>query len=135
MQTQVAPGGSSAPPTPRPAAWGVYFPDSSYTPQDRRAQLVQELLDAFSTEAGWRLLNGSLQPMPQLSACVVVLDYHLLLQICDSANLAAALEMQPAEGLLCLQAAVHEVRSPSLCSLAVLPTVYLLRRSKQDSPA
>ena len=45
----------------------------------------------------------------QLTACVVTLDYEQLLQLCDSPNLSAALEMQPAEGLTCLQAAVHEV--------------------------
>jgi hypothetical protein len=51
-----------------------------------------------------------MRTVQHLTACLVVLDYEQLLQLAnDSPNLSAALEMQPTEGLTCLQAAVHEV--------------------------
>lgn len=113
MQSQMTQGGNSrgsgAAPTAAPSAWGVYFPSDAFSPQDRRAQLIQELLAALGTEAGWQLLSRGMRGEQHLSACVVALDYEQLLQLCDSANLSAALEMQPSEGLTCLQAAVHEV--------------------------
>jgi hypothetical protein len=87
----------------------VYFPDDAYTPQDRRAQLIRELLGALGAEAGWQLLSSGMRAAQHLTACVIALDYEQLLQLCDSPNLAAALEMQPSEGLACLEAAVHEV--------------------------
>jgi hypothetical protein len=93
-----------------PASWALFFPDSAYSPQDRRAQLLHEALAGLGTGAGWELLRSGLRPHKQLGSCVVHLDYPALLGVCDSANLSAALEMQPAEGLCCLQAAVHEVR-------------------------
>lgn len=107
MQAHV-PQGTTFHASTAPSAWGVYFPSSSYTPQDRRAQLVQELLSTLSTEAGWQLLRSGMRAPQQLTACVVALDYEQLVQLCDSPNLSAALEMQPAEGLTCLQAAIHE---------------------------
>lgn len=107
MQAHV-PQGTAVSASPVPSAWGVYFPSSSYTPQDRRAQLVQELLSTLSSEAGWQLLRSGMRAPQQLTACVVALDYEQLVQLCDSPNLSAALEMQPAEGLTCLQAAIHE---------------------------
>jgi hypothetical protein len=109
MQTQMTQGNSRGAPTAAPSAWGVYFPSDAFSPQDRRAQLIQELLAALGTEAGWQLLSRGMRAEQHLSACVVALDYEQLLQLCDSANLSAALEMQPSEGLTCLQAAVHEV--------------------------
>lgn len=102
---------STPPAAPEPSAWGVYFPSSTYNASDRRAQLIQEILAALSTEAGWQLLSNGLKAMQHLTSCVVALDYEQLLQLRDSPNLSAALEMQPAEGLACLQAAVHEVRA------------------------
>lgn len=38
------------------------------------------------------------------------IDYAQLKKGSQSADLVAALEMQPLEGLLCVSAAVHEVR-------------------------
>eukprot|EP00882_Tetradesmus_deserticola_P030670 GHRQ01034552.1.p1 GENE.GHRQ01034552.1~~GHRQ01034552.1.p1 ORF type:complete len:155 (-),score=52.30 GHRQ01034552.1:3-467(-) len=91
-----------------PAAWALYFGDCAYVAQDRRALLVQELLVALKTDAGYELLAAGLQPVQQ--EYVLELDYQRLTQLCDSADLAAALEMQPLEGIACLQAAAHEVR-------------------------
>lgn len=108
MQGQLPQGHRGAAPA-APSAWEVYFPHDTYSPQDRRAQLIQEILTTLSTEAGWQLLSGGIKAVQHLSACVVMLDYEQLLQQCDSPNLSAALEMQPAEGLACLQAVVHEV--------------------------
>ena len=113
---------ASLPTAAEPSAWGVYFPSDTYTAQDRRAQLIQELLAALATEQGWQLLSGGVRTAVQhLTACVVGLDYEQLMGLCDSPNLSAALKMQPAEGLLCLQAAVHEVRlatraCPTVCA-------------------
>lgn len=108
MQTQMTQGNSRGAPAAAPSAWGVYFPSDAFSPQDRRARLIQELLAALGTEAGWQLLSRGMRAEQHLSACVVALDFEQLLQLCDSANLSAALEMQPSEGLTCLQAAVHE---------------------------
>jgi hypothetical protein len=94
--------------TAAPAAWALYFRDCAYVAQDRRALLVQELIDALQTDAGYELLRTGLQPVQQ--EYVLELDYQRLTQLCDSADLAAALEMQPLEGIACLQAAAHEVR-------------------------
>jgi hypothetical protein len=109
MQGQMAPANAGAAQSAAPSAWGVYFPSDAYSPQDRRVQLIQELLTSLATDAGWQLLSSGLRTVQHLTACFVALDYEQLLQLCDSANLSAALEMQPTEGLLCLQAAVHEV--------------------------
>jgi hypothetical protein len=110
MQGQVFTQNAAAPAAAaEPSAWGVYFPSDTYTSQDRRAQLIQELLAVLGTEEGWLLLSSGLKSAQHLTACMVALDYERLMQLCDSPNLSAALEMQPAEGLLCLQAAVHEV--------------------------
>lgn len=118
MQGQMAPVNTGAAQTAAPSAWGVYFPSDAYSPQDRRVQLIQELLTSISTDAGWQLLSSGLRAVQHLTACVVALDYEQLLQHCDSANLSAALEMQPTEGLLCLQAAVHEVGKSHTCMQA-----------------
>jgi len=91
-----------------PSAWHVYFKDSAYTQQDRRALLIQELLAAFGTEQGWRLISNVQQCQ---DGYVLPLDYLQLSEICDSPDLAAALEMQPLEGIACLNASVHEVSS------------------------
>lgn len=92
-----------------PAAWSLYFPESAYVAQDRRALLITELLSALQSEQGWNIVQR-LQSVQQ--EYVLQLDYQQLCQLCDSPDLAAALEMQPLEGLACLQAAVHEVRHP-----------------------
>lgn len=112
MQVQMPQVGRGPAPA-GPSAWDVYFPHDAYTPQDRRAQLIQELLGALGTEAGWQLLSSCMRAVQHLTACVVALDYEQLLQLCDSPNLAAALEMQPSEGLACLEAAVHEASAHS----------------------
>eukprot|EP00775_Hariotina_reticulata_P012205 gene12205-12342_t len=88
-----------------PAAWHVYFKDSAYSQQDRRALLIQELLAAFGTEQGWRLISNVQQCQ---HGYVLPLDCEQLSEICDSPDLAAALEMQPLEGIACLNASVHE---------------------------
>jgi hypothetical protein len=119
-----------------PSAWGVYFPSDAYSPQDRRVQLIQELLTSLGTDAGWQLLSNGLRTVQHLTACVVALDYEQLLQHCDSANLSAALEMQPTEGLLCLQAAVHEVsKHHSYVQVAQEACVHPLRKAFSHASA
>ncbi|WIA40343.1 hypothetical protein OEZ86_013710 [Tetradesmus obliquus] len=104
MQQQ--PGTRSGSTAAAPAAWALYFSDCAYVSQDRRALLIQELLDVLKSDAGYDLLRAGLQPVQQ--EYVLELDYQRLTQLCDSADLAAALEMQPLEGIACLQAAAHE---------------------------
>lgn len=105
MQARQLPTSAAAPAAP--AAWSLYFPDTAYIAQDRRAMLITELLGALQSDGGWMMLKA-LQSVQQ--EYVLPLDYQQLCQLCDSPDLAAALEMQPLEGMACLQAAVHEVR-------------------------
>jgi hypothetical protein len=113
-----------------PASWALYFPAEAYVPGDRRALLITELLDALSCDAGWRVLRSVVParatgggPVPADSPSgssrggsrvgaeyILQLDYQVLSHLCDSADLAAALDLQPLEGLACLEAAMHEAR-------------------------
>lgn len=90
-----------------PQGWKLYFSGDEYNPQDRRACLVRDLVAAFSTPAGWSQLSNVRQHHDD--AYVVQLDYEAVQGICKSADLAAALELQPLEGLNCLDAAAYEV--------------------------
>ncbi len=55
------------------------------------------------------LLCGSDVKLVAVHRLVLEMSYEALRQHCRSADLAPALEMQPAEGLACLGAAVAEV--------------------------
>lgn len=109
------PGTASRPlpaPAAPPKAWGRYFPQLAYQAGLRQAELVQELMSALSTDAGWQVLSAGLQALPQFGSCVVLLDVQQLSALLqDDASLSAALSLAPAEGLACLQVAVHEVRA------------------------
>ena len=71
-----------------------------------RAMLVHQLLHFLGTSDGWSLLK---EMRPVLEGYSIQLDCQQLKEGCQSADLAAALEMQPLEGLSCIQAAIHEV--------------------------
>jgi hypothetical protein len=90
---------------PLQQTWAAYFPEAPYDASDRRVLLMQELLQTLASDAGWQLL----QFVPYQQGHVVHMDYARLQQVTGSADLAAALEMQPLEGLGCLRAAVHQV--------------------------
>ena len=68
--------------------------------------LVHQLLPFLGSSSGWKLLNVM---RPVLEGYAIELDCQQLKEGCQSADLDAALEMQPLEGLTCIQAAVHEV--------------------------
>jgi hypothetical protein len=87
--------------------WEFYFPGSAYDPEDRRALLAKEVVKTLSTEAGWQQLKH-VQYQQQY---ILHLDYEQLVQLCNSADLVAALEMQPVEALGSISAAAHEVCS------------------------
>lgn len=89
-------------------AWRLYFPGTDYQPNDRRALLMHEAAEHLAEPCGAQLLT---QAQALQDRCVVQLDYEQLLGACEgSANLAAALELQPVEALACVAAAVHQVR-------------------------
>ena len=72
-----------------------------------RAMLVHQLLPFFATSDGWTMLLGT---QPTLEGYCIEIDCQQLKERCKSPDLAAALDMQPLEGLSCLQAGVHEVK-------------------------
>ena len=109
MQAQV----QSVQPTARQGladTWDLYFPGSTYDPEDRRVLLAKEIVQALSTEAGWQQLRHVQHHQQYILQYILHLDYEQLVQSCDSADLIAALEMQPVEALSSISAAVHEVR-------------------------
>lgn len=89
-----------------PAAWELYFKSVPYNAQDRRAMLIHELVKQLSRSDGSALLKHVRLVHQHY---VLHMDYEQLLQNCNSADLVAALEMQPQEGLSCIAAACYEV--------------------------
>ena len=101
-----------------PVSWARYFPPTEYDANDRRALLIGEMLAVFSSEHGWRLVqHGARQ---HLDGYALTLDYKLLCAFAKSADLEAAIDMQPEEGLACLSACLFEVTIPS-ASRAMFP--------------
>lgn len=92
-----------------PHAWSLYFPEEEFAQDDRRAQLIQDLVAHWSRDDAARadLLNRT--HFPQEGACAVTLAADALLQTRASADLEAALECQPLEALGCLAAAAYQV--------------------------
>ena len=102
------------PPPPNPAApsnvppsWSIYFPELTFSEEDRRAELVATLARFFSSEIGFELVKN-VRTVAEREV-MLELDYVALKARADIPDLFAALEMAPAEGLPCLRAAVHEV--------------------------
>ena len=90
-----------------PTAWPLHFPDLPFTgANDRRGNLIWQLTDWFSSRIGWSVLNEDMRVTDRI---VTTLDFESLRQHCPSADLFAALEMQPEEALACLCAAAYEV--------------------------
>lgn len=92
-----------------PPSWSMHFPAEEFDPNDRRALLIREMVNVFASGGGWELLSRSVRQ--HLDTYVAVLDYQLLCSVARSADLEAAMDMQPAEGLACLSACVYEVCS------------------------
>lgn len=84
-----------------------------------RAILVHQLLPFLATSDGWEILSAL---RPTLQGYAIHISYNELTAGTQSADLVAALDMQPLEGLTCVSAAVHEVISPisPLLSYSVL---------------
>lgn len=61
----------------RPAAWTLYFGEDSYTRDDRRAMLVEEILAVFQSQTGWDMLCSTHQSHPG-GHYVLELDWDLL---------------------------------------------------------
>lgn len=93
---------------PPPVSWARHFPASEYSPDDRRALLIADMAATFRSPAGWALLAAGAATV--LDAYAVALDYQALLGVAGgTADLMAALDMLPEEGLACLAAAAFEV--------------------------
>ena len=90
----------------QPVCFNTYFSDVEYSAKDRRARLVQQLVEVFSAGRGWELLSVARRVQQLVS---LELDYVRLQARCASADLTAALDLQPAEGINCISAACHEV--------------------------
>ena len=91
---------------PRPLAWGVYFPDDDYAPDDRRVLLIRELADAVGGPAGWAMLAAGAAPFH--GRVTLDLDWQALSAAAGSADLSEAMEHAPAEAAACVAAAAHE---------------------------
>ncbi|KAK9824829.1 hypothetical protein WJX81_003431 [Elliptochloris bilobata] len=91
----------------KPHSWRVHFADAEFTPDDRRSLLIYDLISFFKDGCmGWHMLAPLQRHGNRLA---LQLDYMSLQQQCQSPDLVPALDMQPAEGLGCLGAAVYEV--------------------------
>ena len=91
-----------------PAGWDLYFESEDYSPQDRRAQLISELISHFRDHEAKAELIASTS-FPQEGSCVVTVSMDRLISACRSGDLEAAIECQPLEGMACLAAAAFEV--------------------------
>lgn len=96
---------------PMPLAWSLYFPIDDYHAQDRRALLIRDLARFFETPAGRPFLSG-VRPLPGRAKHALRVDYTDLRDRSKSADLVAALDMQPDEGLACIGAAAYEALFP-----------------------
>ena len=101
-----------------PEGWGAHVaPEGEWDAADRRAVLLVELAGWVAEGAGWEALaegarrggaqGGEGAGPPE--KCPIWFDFEALRSICPSADLFAALDMQPAEGLACLAGACYQV--------------------------
>lgn len=110
MQQGRQQGGAAAPAAASClAAWAQYFPGSEYDPQDRKAILVNDLIEFLCTPAGVALLAASAAAPLGQDRYVLHLDYEALAAASGNQDIDAALALQPAEGLSCICAAVYQV--------------------------
>eukprot|EP00793_Prasinoderma_coloniale_P002998 PRCOL_00006464-RA len=99
------------------AAWRLYFPGEERDDGDRRARLVAEL--AAALRASPAMLAAARRSARAANAFAV--SYKRLLECSGSADLQAALEFQPVEGLCCVGAAAYEA-------------VYCAESASEDTP-
>ena len=120
---QRSPQPPSAAPSNVPPSWSIYFPELTFSEEDRRAELVATLARFFSSEIGFELVKHVRTVAER--ELMLELDYDALKARADIPDLFAALEMAPAEGLPCLRAAVHEVVFNSPVGRRELPGVQI----------
>ena len=103
-----------------PEGWAAHVaPEGEWDPGDRRAVLLEELAGWLSGGPGWEALSeaarraggggGASPSAPRPGKHAVWFDFEALRGTCPSADLFAALEMQPEEGLACLAGACFQV--------------------------
>lgn len=90
-----------------PSAWSDHF-SFEFTPADRRAILVSELVQLFTTEAGASFLSSVKRPHHD-NAYALDCNYAHLDAALQSQDLTAAMELSPAEALGCISIAAYEV--------------------------
>ncbi len=91
-----------------PKAWSEFFPGESFSAEDDRAVLIQQLKAFFSTDQGWTHLER-VKPSGDGRYSLPV-DFSNLARQCESA-LQEALESQPSLALDCASIAIYEVSS------------------------
>lgn len=99
----------------RPASWDLYFgqQEVQFTATDRRALLTKDLIHAFSSPQGQQYLQRASETADGRIA--LHLDLADLQDAVNSADLAVALQMQPAEALACIACAAQQVRLEGFC--------------------
>ena len=92
----------------KPASWDLYFgqQEVQFTATDRRALLTNDLIYAFSSAQGQQLLQRATAADGRIA---LDLDLADLQNAANSADLAIALQMQPAEALACIACAAQQV--------------------------
>jgi hypothetical protein len=88
-----------------PHGWTEAFPGEDYHQDDRRAQLIDDLLSFLATPSGREILAGTRLVGTN---CVLEVDLEQLLA-CPSDDLKVALDLQPAECLSCIVVGCTEV--------------------------
>ena len=93
----------------KPASWDLYFgqQEVQFTATDRRALLTKDLIYAFSSAQGQQLLQRATEAADGRIA--MELNLADLQNAANSADLAVALQMQPAEALACIACAAQQV--------------------------
>ncbi|PNW71712.1 hypothetical protein CHLRE_16g665950v5 [Chlamydomonas reinhardtii] len=90
-----------------PSAWCDYFPASEFSPKDRRALLIDDLLKFFTSDAGCSFVQA-LRPSRVNGCYVLQVDYADLETKSGLPDVPAALDGSPVEALGCVAVAAHE---------------------------
>lgn len=115
-----------------PKGWHDYFSDEEYNAEDRRAELVRDLVEYFTTtETAWfeRIKIHHTQD------CILEVDCEELLVQCKSPDLIPALELQPKECVSCIAISCLEVSSLLLSSCASEDISFAMSTANTQGPS
>ncbi|KAG1667273.1 hypothetical protein FOA52_012562 [Chlamydomonas sp. UWO 241] len=90
-----------------PQGWSHFWPPGDYSPQDRKAKLVNDLAPFLASDEGRAFLDG-LRQLPNDSS-VCPLDFAAFVEAAEPmiAYLSLAVDGQPEEALACVSIAFH----------------------------